>query len=106
MLAGTQVFKLFQIPIFVDCSGRRLSGSELPPWSISYPANMNHDHVIVDIDLSGNFSVNKYDFSWQIRVDFKHVPDIYNERQPIFCRQQDDLCRSLSAHAGAVDLLP
>ena len=44
---------VFQIPIFVDCSGRRLSGSELPPWSISYPANVNGDHVIVDFDLSG-----------------------------------------------------
>ena len=48
---------LFQIPILVDCSGRRLSGSELPPWSISYPANMNHDHVIVDLDLSGKLDV-------------------------------------------------
>ena len=46
---------LFQIPILVDCSGRRLSGSELPPWSISYPANMNHSHVMVDLDLSGKF---------------------------------------------------
>lgn len=50
-----------QIPIFVDCSGRRLSGSELPPWSISYPANVNHDHVIVDLDLSGNLAVPKVD---------------------------------------------
>ena len=55
MLLHVDSIALFQIPILVDCSGRRLSGSELPPWSISYPANMNHDHVIVDLDLSGKF---------------------------------------------------